>query len=103
MIQQSTLTLTASDVTGQKKVTVRDVPLDASVGEVLDGIIPILNLNRRGSDGRELSLEARLNRESRHLNRSERVRETLRHEDHLTIYPKVMAGSRHGLPVAGVR
>jgi hypothetical protein len=92
MIQQTKLSLTASDVTGQRRITVRDVPLDSTVGEVLDGVIPMMHLNRTGPDGRPLSVEARLDREGRHLARSERVQDALRHEDHLVLHPKIIAG-----------
>ena len=92
MIQQTKLSLTASDVSGQRKASLPDVPFDSTVGEVIDGLIPIMNLNRIGSDGRQLHIEARLDREGRHLNRSERVQDALRHEDHLVLHPRIMAG-----------
>ena len=92
MIQQTKLSLTAGDVAGQRRVALRDVPLDSTVGEVLDGLIPMMQLNRTGPDGRELVVEARLEREGRQLSRSERVQDALRHEDHLVLHPRIMAG-----------
>jgi len=91
MIQPSAISITACDTTRQKRVRLT-APLRASVGEVLDEAIPRLNLNRRGPDGEELSLEARLDREARHLHRSEQVGQALRHEDTVTVYAKVIAG-----------
>ena len=93
MIQQTVLSLTASDATGQRRIQIDDVSLDASVGEVLRGITPALNLARSGSDGQELVVEARLERESRYLSRSEKVRDALRHGDHLVLQPRIMAGA----------
>jgi hypothetical protein len=99
MIQQSALTLTASDVSGQRKVTLRNVSLESNVGQVVDGLVPILNLNRQGRDGKDLVVEARLEREGRHLHRSELVRDSLRHEDHLVLQPRIMAGGGFSAPV----
>ena len=94
MIQQTALSLTASDVTGQRKIHIDDVPLDATIGEVLGGVLPALNLARTGTDGKDLVVEARLEREGRYLSRSEKVRDALRHEDHLVLQPRIMAGGR---------
>jgi len=40
MIQLSKISVTASDVTGQKRVRARDIPVDSTIGELLDGITP---------------------------------------------------------------
>ena len=92
MIQQSKLTLTASDVAGQRQATLRGVPVDSTVGQVLDELMPMMNLSRRTSDGRDLVVEARLDRLGRNLRRSEIVRDSLQHEDHLVLHPRIMAG-----------
>jgi hypothetical protein len=92
MIQQTKLSLTASDVTGQRRVSLGDVSLDATLGEVIDSVLPAMSLNRRNADGRELVVEARLEREGRQLHRSELVRDVLRHEDEIVLHPRVMAG-----------
>ena len=93
MIQRATLNITASDVSGQRRVQVREVSADSSVGELLDGLIPRLLPGRRPNGQDEpLHVEARLEREGRHLHRSERVGDALETDDHLVLHPAIMAG-----------
>ena len=49
------------------------------------------NFHRRG---RPLSVQARLDREGRHLHRSERAQDCLKPGDHLVMHPKIAAGGR---------
>ena len=81
-----------SDVTGQKLIAVSDVALDLSVGELLDGILPRMQLPSRDSSGRALEWSARLSRDGRHLNRSELAGDALRDDDEVQIAPNIDAG-----------
>ena len=101
MIKASSIQLTASDASGQRQARLDRVPLSSTVGEVLNEFIPIMNLNRSGSDGQETVVEARLDREGRNLRRSELVGDSLRHEDHLVLHPRVVAGRGAG-PESGL-
>jgi hypothetical protein len=93
MIQRATINITASDVSGQRRVHVCEVPADSSIGELLDGLIPRLLPGRRnGGHEKPLHVEARLEREGRHLHRSERVGDALETDDHLVLHPAIMAG-----------
>jgi len=96
MVQINTISLTASDVTGQKQVTVRDVPVTYSVGEMIDGLLPRMQLQHRDRAGQLVQYDARLDREARHLHRSELVGDALQTDDHLTMHPRILAG---GTPV----
>ena len=92
MIQLATLDLTASDVTGQRNVNVRGVPADHTVGQLLDGLLPRMNLSRLDRNGTPIHFDARLDREARHLHRGETVGDALQPNDHLTLHPRIMAG-----------
>ena len=83
----------ASDVTGQRQVNVGDVRSDTTVGELLDGLVPRMQLPRINSSGEPLVYEIRHDREGRHLNRAERVGDALSPDDKLTIQPRIDAGS----------
>ncbi len=92
MIQLETLNITASDVTGQKHARARGVPAASTVGELVDGLLPRLRLNQLDRSGMPVHYDARLQREERHLHRSERVGDALQTEDHLVLHPRVVAG-----------
>ena len=86
-----------SDVTGQNQVAIDELPSDSTIGEMLEGLVPQMRLPRNDSNGRPLTYHARLEREGRHLNRSERVSEALKESDRLTLQPNIDAGSSGGL------
>jgi hypothetical protein len=92
MVANNTLSFTASDVTGQKHVSVRDVPTTATVGEVIDSLLPRMQLQHMDREGQPVQYDARLDREARHLHRSEMIGEALQSDDNLTMHPKIMAG-----------
>ena len=92
MIKLAKVSLTASDVTGQKNVAVRDVPVEYSIGEVIDGLLPQMQLNRLDRAGQPVNYDVRLHREGRHLHRSELVGDSLQPDDHLVLHPRIMAG-----------
>lgn len=87
------LNLSASDVSGQRRVNLRGVRSDTTVGELLDELLPRLNLQRTDANGQPMPVAARLDREGRHLHRSELVGEALRDMDELVLHPQIMAGS----------
>lgn len=89
-----TLSITASDPAGQRTVTV-SAPGDTSIGELVDQIRDTLNLGRVDRAGKPMAVQALLQRESRHLARSERTADALRPGDHVVLHPRVMAG---GMP-----
>ena len=87
------LTLHASDATGQKAVDVVDVPPDATVGEMINGLLPRLDLPQTNLEGAPLSYQARLEREGRHLHQSERVGDALKPGDEISLHPNIDAGA----------
>ena len=86
------IALKVSDVSKQKMATVNDVPLEATVGELVKGLLDELKLPQNDPKGRSLSYHALLQREGRHLNASERVGAALIDGDELTLQPNVDAG-----------
>lgn len=86
-------TLSVRDVTGQRHVRVHDIPLDYTVGEVIDGILPRMELNRLDSGGAPVAFEARLEREGRQLNRTEKVGDSLVEDDEMVLLPRITAGA----------
>ena len=85
--------LSVTDVSGQKVANVRNVPTEATVGELVQGLLPKMDLPQNDPSGRPLNYQARLEREGRHLNASERVGEALQEEDRLVLLPNIDAGS----------
>jgi hypothetical protein len=84
--------LEVSDVSGQKSATVSDVPPDASIGDLVEHLLAELNLTRNDASGRPLTYHARLEREGRHLQASERIGEALLSGDRLVLQPNIDAG-----------
>lgn len=83
--------LRASDVSQQRSMQFSDIALDVSVGELIEEIVAKMQLPSHDSTGRPLEYQARLDREGRHLHRSERV-EVLHEDDALVLHPNVDAG-----------
>jgi len=92
MITAATLNITASDVTGQKHAHARNFPADGSVGDLVDALLPRLRLPDVDRSGGPMQYDARLQREERHLHRSELVGDALLSDDHLVLHPRVIAG-----------
>jgi hypothetical protein len=89
--QTTELGIQASDVSGQKVVSVRDIPADATVGELIRGLLDKMDLPQN-EGGRPLTYHARLEREGRHLQASELVGEALQEEDKIVLQPNIDAG-----------
>ena len=92
MIMPLKIGIRASDVTGQNQVDVDELPVDLTIGEALDGLVPRMQLPRMDSTGRPLTYHARLEREGRHLNRAERIGDALQPNDRLVLQPNIDAG-----------
>jgi hypothetical protein len=92
MIMPTKVGIQASDVTGLNQVAIDDLPTDTSIGEMLDGLVPRMQLPRNDSAGRPLTYHARLDREGRSLNRSERVGDVLLQDDRVVLQPNIDAG-----------
>ena len=88
----ATIGIRVSDVTGQNKYRAPAVPRDSTVGELIQALLANMGLSRHDHEGRPLQYRARLEREARHLNGSERVADALRDEDHVVLQPNVDAG-----------
>ena len=84
--------LEATDLSGQRSINVDSVPADASVGELIDGLLPRLRLPADDAEGRPLSYQALLEREGRHLHASERVSDVLEPKDRIVLQPNIDAG-----------
>lgn len=92
MSNSSKLDLVVNDVSGQKAVRVSEVPGDATVGELVDGLLAELRLPHSDATGRPLTYQARYEAEGRHLNAAERVADAVQPGSQLTLLPNVNAG-----------
>jgi hypothetical protein len=81
-----------SDVTGQKVLSVSNMPTDATVSELIQGLVGRMRLPANDASGRALTYHARLDREGRHLQGAERVADAVRPGDRLVLQPNVDAG-----------
>ncbi len=86
------LRLRATDVSQQRFADLNDVPGDATVGEVISGLLSRMSLPRNDTSGRPLTYHARLDREGRHLLASELVGDVLVEDDELVLQPNIDAG-----------
>jgi hypothetical protein len=85
------LSIRATDVTGQKAVRVRNLLPESTVGELVTGLVPRMQLPVE-AEGRPLSYSARLERLGRHLSGSERLGEALQEDDEVMLSPSIDAG-----------
>ena len=83
-----------SDVTGQKVLNVTNVSSDATVGELIDGLIDRMRLPANDAGGRPLAYHARLDREGRHVHGAERVADAIQPGDRIVLQPNIDAGGR---------
>ena len=86
------ITLQARDVSGQKTARVPSVETDATVGELVQGLLSQMHLPNHDSEGRPLTYQARLEREGRALHASEAVGDALQNEDQIVLQPSIQAG-----------
>jgi hypothetical protein len=88
------LSLTVSDVTGQKIFVVANAPAEGTVGELIQDMLGKMSLPQSDTGGHPLNYHARLEREGRHLHASERLGDVLQMEDHISLLPNIDAGLR---------
>jgi hypothetical protein len=86
--------ISATDVTGQNVVNVNALDREMSVSELMEMLVPRMNLPRVGNGGRPLTYHARLEREGRHLHGSEIVEDALQDGDRIMLQPTIEAGGR---------
>ena len=91
-MQAATIALQASDVSGRRAVRVPSVPGDSTISELVSALLAKMGLARNDLDGRPVRYRARLEREARHLDGSERVGEALKPDDHVVLTPTIHAG-----------
>jgi hypothetical protein len=90
------LNLEAADVTGQHGLKVKNFPPEATVGELIHGLVGKMNLTNTDPTGHDYSYHAFLEREGRHLHASETVGDALAEGDRIVLQPNIDAGSGRG-------
>jgi len=91
MVINDSITITARDVTGQRR-TSYEIPRNSSVNDLIEGLGDRMGLMREDSEGRNITWYARHEREGRALHRSERVGEALLDQDEIRLQPEISAG-----------
>jgi len=86
------ISLTVSDVSGQKIFRVPKAPPAATVGELVASLLSQMNLPANDTNGQPLAYQARLEREGRHLHASETVSDALVAGDRIQLQPNIDAG-----------
>jgi hypothetical protein len=87
------LNLTARDVTGQRRFSVRGLSVHTTVQELIRGLVPRMGLPAEDATGAPQSFHAFLERDGRHLRSSETVGDALRDQDEIVLHPDVQAGT----------
>ena len=90
--ETESMSLKASDVSGQKVVKVAGVAPDSTIRELVKGLVPKMGLRSQDSNDSPLVYHVRLEREGRHLHDSEIVGDVLMPDDQIVLHPNVMAG-----------
>ncbi len=84
--------LEVADFSGQRVVSVSNASPDSSVSELISELVSKMNLPQNDSAGAPLTYAARLEREGRHLNASEKLGAALQPHDRLVLQPNIDAG-----------
>ncbi len=92
MEKQNGIGIQVSDVSGQKTHNVSNLPTDATVGELIQGLLSQMSLPKNDVGGRPLTYQARLEREGRHLHSSELIGDALQNGDNVVLQPNIDAG-----------
>lgn len=87
------LDLEATDLSGQQRVRVTDIPGDQSVGRLVEQLVTEMDLNTIDPQGRPYTYGARSDREGRHVNAAERVADAFETGDKIRLEPEVIAGA----------
>jgi hypothetical protein len=85
--------LEVSDVSGQKLERISSLESDASIGQLVEGLLDRMRLPKTDVSGRPLTYHARLEREGRHLHASEKAADALQTGDRLVLQPNIDAGA----------
>jgi len=91
MVSDQTITITARDVSGQRKTTC-EISRGSSVNDLIDRLGDRMGLLREDSEGRPIAWHLRHDREGRALHRSEKVGEALQQGDEIRVQPEISAG-----------
>ena len=89
-----TIRIEATDASGQRVADVSGLSVDASIAEVVEGLVGQMELPRHDGSGRPLRYQANLVRERRHLRDEEMVGRALQEDDRIVLEPNIDAGSR---------
>jgi len=84
----------ASDVSGQKKVSVRGVPPTSTVRDLVRGLLERMGLPRNDSSGRPVNYRARSERRGTYLQDTETVGGAVEEGDQIVLQPNIDAGAR---------
>ena len=84
--------ITATDVTRQRRVRARRVPMDSTMQDLVRGLLPRLRLPLQDSGGRALTYHARIDRLGRHAHSTETVGDVLLENDEISLHPNIDAG-----------
>lgn len=84
--------LVVSDATGQKVISAENYPGTDTIGQLIQKMIPKLNLQKNDPSGAPVVYHARSEAQGRSLNASERVLDAVKPHDRLTLRPNVDAG-----------
>lgn len=90
--ERTEIGIEVSDVSGQKRALVSELPADATVGELVSGLLEHMELPQNDVSGRPLTYRARLDREGRHLHASEMASDVLEPGDQVVLQPDIEAG-----------
>ena len=83
----------ATDVSGQKVAMVSNIPVGATVTDMIEGVLPDMNLPKNDTAGYAITYQALLEREGRHLGGRELVHDALEEGDRVVLHPNLDAGA----------
>ncbi len=91
MVSDETMTINATDVTGQRRVTVR-ARRNSTVDDLIRDAGTRMRLHHEDAENREVTWHARDEKRGVALHRSQIVGEALRDHDTVRIQPEISAG-----------
>ncbi len=90
--QMKELDLLISDVSRQKKAHIRAVPVDSTVSDLVDQVVPQVGLPRNDVSGRPLVYKAWRERGGMQFRGDELVIDVFQPEDQAVLQPNIEAG-----------
>ena len=88
----SNISFQIKDNTGQRRYAVRNFRSEATVGELIRGMVDKMGLRSAGDDAPDDVFHAFSGREGRHLRSAEIVGDVIEEGDEITLRPDVQAG-----------